>query len=162
MAGSPHPYDGPVTLLLRLGFASCACVAFAACGVRFTASEGNEFFTSIDVSGDRRVGSPLTGSVAFGQNYPVGVIIRCELRRAGELVAVIGDAPAPAHPAGNPEATPFPGNFAFDFTVDQTGSYVFQCYTPKDEGNFIEESFTVGPAAEEPAPTVPSGDPDVQ
>jgi hypothetical protein len=134
-------------------------LAFISCGVRYTASEGNEFFTSIDVTGEMRAGSPLTGEVAFDQTYPTEVIIRCELRQSGEFVKHIGEAPASAHPAGHPDATPVPGNFSFDFTVDQPGRYIFQCYTPKDEENFIEEAFSVGsatsPATPGPASPIP-------
>lgn len=126
----------------------CSWVAFVACGVRFTASEGNEFFTSIDVTGEMRAGSPLTGAIAYDQTYPTDVLIRCEIRQSGEFVKPAGESLAAAHPAGRPDATPVPGTLSFDFTVDAPGTYIFQCFTPKDEENFIEESFAVEAAAD--------------
>jgi hypothetical protein len=148
-----------VTAPPRILLGACLSLVLCACGVRFTASEGNEFFTSIDVSGDMRAGATLTGAVSFDQTYPSPVSVRCEIRQSGELVSVAGEAAAPAHPAGRPDATPFPGNFAFDFHVDEPGTYIFQCYTPRDEENFIEEEFHIAPGDETPVPAPPTVDP---
>jgi hypothetical protein len=64
--------------------------------------------------------------------------------QSGELVKDIGGDIIPAYPDGNPDLTPFPGNFSFDFTMDAPGDYQLQCYTPRDEDNYIEEAFSIG------------------
>ena len=67
------------------------------------------------------------------------------MRRNKELVKEIGATDAPALVFGGPEATPFPGNYTFDFTLDAPGAYKVQCYTPADDDNFIEKEITVLP-----------------
>ena len=65
----------------------------SACGVTFGRSEeGNDFFTSLDVSGEKVVGSPLTAALAYETFYPVPVDITCELRQGKDLVLEIGRA----------------------------------------------------------------------
>lgn len=121
----------------------------AACGVAFTpADQDNEFFQSLEVSGDKRVGHPLTAAVTYEQYYPVDVAFACELRQETELVKPVAEFNVKALEGGSPEATPFPGNFAFDFVVDEPGTYRVECLTPRDEDNYIIDEFDVGPAPE--------------
>ncbi len=128
-------------LLLVLG------ALFGGCGVKYTAgSLGNEFFTSLTVTGDKRVGNKLTGFVSFRQGYATDVGVRCELRQGKELVLQVGQDVVKAHPGGGAKATPFPGSYSYDFTVDTAGHYKFECFTPADEDNYIIREFDVGPA----------------
>lgn len=128
----------------------------AACGVRFSAAkQGTEFFVSLDVSGDKRAGQPLTALVTYDQKYPFEVLIKCELRQAKELVKPVGQDSAPPLANGNPKATPFPGSFSYDFTVERPGAYEVQCYTPADEDNFITKEFALGPAPDVTPTPVP-------
>lgn len=139
-------YDAAVT---RLGvFIFLLAPLLVACGVRFSAAkQGNDFFKTLTVSGDRRAGSALTASVTYMQKAPFEVKMTCELRKNKTLVRAIGNDVIPRYPFGNPKATPFPGNFSYDFTVDEPGTYEVQCYTPVDEDNFIVKEFTVRPAS---------------
>ena len=125
-----------------------------ACGVKYGAdSLGNEFFNSLTVTGDMRVGHPLTGFVRFRQAYPTDISVRCELRQGKDLLRKIGEDTVKAHPSGGPKATPFPGSASYDFTIDTPGHYKFECFTPADEDNYIIKEFDVGPApAASPTP----------
>jgi hypothetical protein len=67
----------------------------------------------------------------------VPVVIKCEIRRGKDLVKELGDELAPELPLGGPKATPFPGNFSFDFVMEQPGTYKAECFTPADEDNYI-------------------------
>ena len=91
----------------------------SACGVTFGRSEeGNDFFTSLDVSGEKIVGSPLTAALAYETFYPVPVDITCELRQGKDLVLEIGRAQAPAVPGDlspDDEDERVPGNISFDW-----------------------------------------------
>ena len=130
-----------------------AAAALAGCGVAFgPAPQGNEFFKSLEVTGDLRVGAPLTAALEYAQRNPIEVTVQCELRQKKELVKVIGGERVAPLPEGDPEATPFPGNYAFDFTVDEPGRYRVECLTPLDEDNYIIEEFTIEPAATPPTP----------
>jgi hypothetical protein len=116
------------------------------CGVSFSsAPDGTEFFKSVTVSGELTAGAPLTAAVTYEQNNPVETTIKCEVRQGKNLVKEIGSAKAPLHPLGGPEATPFPGNFSFDFNVAEPGSYKLECFTPADEDNFIIKDFKLDP-----------------
>ena len=142
----------PLALLLPLCFA-----VLSGCGVSFhDPPEGNEFFKTLTVTGDMHAGSPLTGAVTFVQNYSVEVAVRCEVRKGKDLYKNVGQDPAPPLPNGNPMATPFPGNFAFDFTVDEPGAFKFECFTPSDEDNFILKQFTIGPARDPALTPIPA------
>jgi hypothetical protein len=117
---------------------------FAACGVEFrSAPQGNEFFQSLEVTGRMEPGAPLTAALAYETYYPVPVEVACEIRTTEELVKEIGRYTAPALEGGDPDSTPVPGNIAFDFTIDEPGSYRAECYTPEDEDSYIRESFTI-------------------
>jgi hypothetical protein len=121
-------------------------LVFSACGIAFgSAPEGNEFFKSIAVTGELRTGAPLTVAFGYSQNNPIAVTIKCEVRQKKELVKEVGVTDAPGLAFGGASATPFPGNYTFDFTLDAPGAYKLQCYTPADEDNFIEKEFTVLP-----------------
>ena len=138
-----------------------ASLLLAGCGIAFgEAKKGNEFFDSLDVTGDMRANEHLTAAVAMRQNYPVEVTVACELRQASEKVKDIGREVVPAFPNGSPELTPFPANFSFDFTVDEPGSYKVDCFTPLDDDNYIREEIVIGPAAEA-TPTPIGGEIDV-
>lgn len=138
-----------IPLLLALA------VVASACGVAFgSAPEGNEFFKSAKVTGDLRAGMTLTGAVTYESNYPVEVQITCEIRRGKDLVQSLAAENIPALPDGGPKATPFPGNYSYDFTVAEPGTYKFECYTTKDDDNYIIRDFTVRPAPNAPPPTV--------
>lgn len=119
-------------------------LALGACGVRIgAATPTNPFFRSLEVTGSKLVGQPLTVHVEYAQNYPLQVEIACELRQKGKLVKFIGREAVQAQPEGTPKRTPFLGNFAFDFVVDAPGRYRVECLTPEDEDNFIIDEFTV-------------------
>jgi len=125
----------------------CCATIFAACGVRFSSAEpGTEFFKSIDISGEMEAGAPLTVLVSYEQYYPVEVTFHCELRKKKELLKILGEDVVGPLQGGGPERTPFPGVIAFDFTVEQAGTYVVECLTGKDEDNFIGDEITIVPA----------------
>ncbi len=116
------------------------------CGVSFSsAPDGTEFFKSLTVSGRMTAGAPLTAALTYEQNNPVATEIKCEVRQGKNLVKGIGSATAAFHPLGGPQATPFPGNFSFDFDIDKPGSYKLECFTPADEDNFILKNFKLAP-----------------
>ncbi|MEO8698223.1 MAG: hypothetical protein ABI658_32315 [Acidimicrobiales bacterium] len=130
-------------------------VLAAACGVGYgSAPEGNEFFKSAKVTGDFRAGLTLTGAVTYESNYPIEVQITCEIRKGKELVQTLATETIPALPSGNPKATPFPGNFSYDFAVPEPGTYKFECLTTKDDDNYIIRDFTVRAAPDSPPPTI--------
>ncbi len=126
------------------------------CGVAFSPDdEGNEFFQSLDVTGDKRVGQLLTAAVTYEQFYPLFIHMTCELRQEQQLVKSISEATVPPLRGGTPGTTPFPGNFAFDFTVEEPGNYRVECLTPRDEDNYIIDEFTIASApAETPTPAL--------
>lgn len=141
----------------RIAALVVSAVVLSSCGIAFgSAQKGNDFFKSIDVSGEMRTGETLTLAFSYGQKHPLAVPIKCELRQNKELVKDLGVTEAPEVPYGNPEATPLPGNYTFDFTVDAAGTYKVQCYTTQDEDNFIEEEITVEQGTSEtPTPVRP-------
>jgi hypothetical protein len=126
---------------------AAASMLFTACGVKFSDPPShNEFFQSLVITGAMRAGKPLTAAVAYQTTYNVPVKITCELRQGTTVIQPIGHDEIPAYLAGNPKATPVPGNFAYDFAVDDPGSYKLRCYTDLDKDNFITKAFTVRPA----------------
>jgi hypothetical protein len=129
-----------------LAASTLLAVLLSGCGISFDEEEGTEFFVSLRVSGAMVPNATLTAAVAYEQYYPIEVTFRCELVRDAKLLREIGLDTVPSHPAGGPEATPFPGNISFDFSVDEPGAYEIECYTPDDEDNIIDESFTIAPA----------------
>ncbi len=129
----------PSVLLLAL-----SCAVLAGCGVRFHDPEpGNEFFKSATVTGDLRVGSTLTGAVTIAQRYNIDVPITCELRQGRKAVKPIGAETIPALPGGTPKSTPVAAHYSYQFTVEAAGAYKFECFTAKDEDNFIIREFSV-------------------
>jgi hypothetical protein len=143
---------------LRLAAVSLvSSVLLGGCGVAFgDPPQGNEFFVSLEVTGPKRVQAELTAAVAYEQYYPVDVVLQCFVVRNKKAVRQIGEEMVRAHPAGNPDATPYPGNFAFDFSVDEVGTYSIECLTPDDEDNIIAEEFTIsGEALPTPTPPFP-------
>jgi hypothetical protein len=124
------------------------CAVLSGCGIAFgDAPAANDFFTTLEVTGDRTAGAPLTAAIAYETFYPAQVEILCELRRGSETLRVIGRGQAPAvTPERTPDDEGVPGNFSSDFTVDTPGSYKVECYTPKDDANYIVEEFSVGQA----------------
>ena len=76
-------------------------------------------------------------------------------RYTEESIKEIGRTTAPAFPNGNPDVTPMPGVFAFDFAVDEPGTFKVECYTPADEDNFVRDEIEIS-AAPDATPT-PSG-----
>lgn len=128
---------------------SLACALVLGCGVSFSsAPKGTEFFKALAVTGPLDAGKPLTVAVSYQQAYPVNTIIKCEIRQGKSLVKDLGAQTAPAHPTGNPKATPFPGNFSFDAVLDEPGEYKAECFTPADEDNFILKTFRVKPSVQ--------------
>jgi hypothetical protein len=121
------------------------CALLAGCGIAFgDAPEGNDFFVSIAVSGDRVAGIPLTAAVGYETIYPTQIEIVCELRRGSETLRQVGSFQTPAAaPNLTPEDDALAGNFSIDFTIDTPGDYKVECYTPAEEANFIIEEFTV-------------------
>ncbi len=118
----------------------------AACGVNFSpAPQGNDFFRSLTITGDDHAGSPMTAVVLVRQKYDEQLDVRCEIRKGKELYKPVGQDTVPRLANGNPKATPFPMNFAYDFTVEAPGTYKFECFTPRDEDNYIIKEFTVRP-----------------
>ena len=121
------------------------CALLAGCGIAFgDAPEGNDFFVSLRVTGNKTAGSPLTAAVAYETFYPSPVDIVCELRQGKTTLLQIGGAQAPAVTGRTPDDGGVPGNFSIDFTVDTPGRYKVECYTSKEEANFIIEEFSVG------------------
>ena len=122
-----------------------ASIALAGCGIAFSdAPQGNDFFTSLRVSGDTRVGRPLTAAVSYETFYPVQIEIVCELRQGSRTIHEIGRGFAPAiTPERHPDDEAVPGNFSIDFTVEAAGSYKVECYTVLDDANYIIEEFAV-------------------
>jgi hypothetical protein len=130
-----------------------ASLLASACGISFAdGTEGNEFWKSLDVSGERRVRSTLTAAFVYEQFYPVDVPVTCEIWREGEFLRHIGSTIIPAYPDGGPDVTPFAGNFSFDFVIDAPGEYRVDCYTNADEDNFIRKMVTIRAAATPAAP----------
>ena len=126
---------------------AAASMLFTACGVKFSdPPSNNEFFRSLVITGPMRAGKQMTAAVAYQTTYSVAVGIECELRQGTTVLRVIGRDEIPAYPAGNPKATPVPGNFAYDFAVESPGSYKVRCYTDLDKDNFITKAFTISPA----------------
>jgi len=122
-------------------------VALAGCGVAFSdPPQGNEFFKSLSISGDRRVGEQLTAAVAVKQSYAIAVPIRCELRQNKKLVKALGEETVAPYPNGNPKVTPVAETVSFDFTVDSPGEYVVECFTSSDEDNYILKALTIQPS----------------
>jgi hypothetical protein len=123
-------------------------VLFAACGVSYgDPPQGTEFFKSLTISGTRRAGEPLTAAVVYAQKNPTNLDIKCEIRQGKDLVKDIGTQQAPGLPFGGPKATPLAGNFSYDFALDKPGTYKAECFTPKDEDNFIIKTFTLAAAS---------------
>jgi hypothetical protein len=126
-----------------------------ACGIAFSdGPQGNDFFTSLRVSGDKTAGLPLTAAVAYETIYPAPIEIVCELRQGSTTLRELGRGMAPAVlPEREPEDDGVPGNFSIDFTVDAAGRYKVECFTPldalkRDDGtlvplNYIIEEFSV-------------------
>jgi hypothetical protein len=129
----------PFFLLLAL-----SCAILVGCGVRFRDPEpGNEFFKSATVSGDLHAGSTITGAVTIAQRYNIDVPIACELRQGKELVKPIGTETIPALVGGTPKSTPVAAQYSYDFSIEAAGAYKFECYTTKDQDNFIIREFSV-------------------
>lgn len=124
----------------------------SACGVNFTAEQGNDFFRKLDVTGEMVTGAPLTASVYLQQRYPISLVIRCEVLKDNERVTIFPQDIVPEHPAGGPTATPFTANYSYTFSVNEPGRYIIECFTTRDEDNFIGEAFNVRAA---PTPTPP-------
>ena len=121
-----------------------SCAVVAGCGVRFRDPEpGNEFFKAATVSGDLRAGSPLTGAITIAQRYSIDVPITCELRQGKQLVKPVGGDTVPALEGGTPKSTPVAAHYSYPFTVDAAGAYKFECFTTKDQDNFIIREFSV-------------------
>ena len=133
-----------------------ACVLAAGCGVQFASPiVDDDFFTGFRVSGRTEAGAPMTVLFMYQTNYPNVVEVVCELLDDGEPVQEIGRITAPAFPNGNPDVSPMPGAFVFDFTVTAPGSYVVECYTPADEDNYVRDEIEI--TAAPPATPTPSG-----
>lgn len=149
-----------VSIPRRLAVLAAASLFVAGCGIRFSAApQGNDFFDSLDVTGNKRAGETLTAAVALSQFYPVEVGVECELLQSSETVKEIGRQVVPPLPNGSPESTPFAWNYSFDFIVDNPGEYKVDCFTTLDEDNFIREIIDVGEALEEtPTPITTGGD----
>ncbi len=130
---------------MRVRAAVMVCVAALAmaCGVRFEPKIGTEYFTSLTVEGEHRVGAPMSIALAYEHNYPVDVQIKCELRQGKNVVKPLGETTAAAIPNGGAKATPVPGQFWATFTLDAPGEYKAECFTPADEDNYIIKIFTV-------------------
>ena len=130
---------------MRVRAVAMVCVAALAmaCGVRFKPKIGTEYFTSLTVEGEHRVGAPMSIVLAYDHNYPVDVQIQCEIRQGKNVVKPLGETTAAAIPNGGAKATPVAGEFRADFTVDAPGDYKAECFTPADEDNYIIKNFTV-------------------
>ncbi len=146
---------GDVRIFPAIPLLLVLAVLAAACGVGYGSTpDGNEFFKSAKVTGDFRAGMTLTGAVTYESNYSIEVQITCEIRRGKELVQSLSSERIPALPDGGPKATPFPGNFSYDFAVAEPGAYKFECYTTKDDDNYIIRDFTVRAAPDSAPPTI--------
>jgi hypothetical protein len=125
-----------------------ATLILAGCGVDFSSGEpGTEFFKSLKVTGTPMAGAQMTMLLAYAQNYPVDVTVKCEVRQGKDLVKEVGSQIVPQLAGGGPKATPVTGTYSFDFTVDRPGAYKAECYTPADENNYIIREFSIRPAA---------------
>jgi hypothetical protein len=125
-----------------------ATLVLGGCGISFSnGNSGKEFFTSLNVIGTPVTRSPLTMVVAYAQNNPIDVAVKCELRQGQNVVKEVGAETVPQLANGGPQATPVAGTYTFDFTVDEPGTYKAECYTPADENNYIIRQFTVRPGA---------------
>lgn len=115
------------------------------CGIAFSdAPQGNDFFTSLRVSGDKVTGAPITAAVSYETIYPAQIEIVCELRQGSRTIREIGRGFAPAiTPERDPDDDAVPGNFSIDFSVESAGSYKIECYTALDDANYIIEEFSV-------------------
>jgi hypothetical protein len=119
-------------------------VIFSGCGVAFGGGEaGNDFFLSLDVTGEHVVDAPLTAAISYATIYSQPVDIVCELRQGKKTLREIGRKQAPGVPNLTPKDDGMPGNFSIDFSVDAAGSYKVECYTPADESNYIVEKFEI-------------------
>jgi hypothetical protein len=119
-------------------------VILAGCGIRVSDPEpGTEFWSDIDIVGTRETGSTMQVIAGYEQWYPVDVETVCELRQNKQTLREIGSTTVPALSGGNPEATPVVGHMTYDFTIDEPGTYIVECLTPKDEDNFIGDEITV-------------------
>ena len=122
-------------------------LALTGCGVAFSdPPQGNEFFKSLSISGDKRVGQQLTATVAVKQSYAIDVPIRCELRKTKTLVKALGEQTVTGYPGGNPKVTPVAASLSFEFSVDAPGDYGVECFTSSDEDNYILKGLTIKPA----------------
>ena len=130
-----------------------AALVLSACGVSFSNGKpGTEFFKSLKISGTPTAGAPLTLVLAYAQNNPVDVVVKCELRQHSRLVQPVGTQTVPLLSSGGPKATPVAGSYSIDFTVEKPGTYDAECYTPADENNYIIRQFSVRPGASSAAP----------
>jgi hypothetical protein len=122
-----------------------ASVLLVGCGVDFSGgAEGNDFFTSLRVTGDKVTGQPLTAAVSYETIYPAELEILCELRQGSTTLRQIGRGVAPAVlPERAPEDDGVVGNFSIDFIVEEPGTYKVECYTSKDDDNYLLKEFTV-------------------
>jgi hypothetical protein len=135
-----------------VGFARCVAgivliamsLMLGGCGVRFRDPEpGTEFFTAIEITGEKVVGAPLTVLVEYEQYYPVDVQFHCELRREKEIIKQIGERSVAPLDDGGPDKTPIASAYAFDFTVDEPGTFIVECLTELDEDNFIGDEIEI-------------------
>jgi hypothetical protein len=120
------------------------CALFSGCGIAFSdGTEANDFFVKLDVSGNHTVGAPLTAAVAYETIYPEPIEIVCELRQGSETIRAIGRATVPGVQGRTPDGDGVPGNFSFDFSVEEAGSFKIECYTPREVSNYLIEEFSV-------------------
>ena len=131
--------------IIPLILISYLCVLLSACGIAFGgAPEGNDFFVSFDVTGEKVAGRPLTAALTYETIYPFEVEIVCELREEKDLVREVARGRAAAVPEGlTPDDDRVAGDLVFDFVVDEPGDFHVECYTPLDEANFIIEGFEI-------------------
>jgi hypothetical protein len=122
-----------------------ASLTFAGCGIAFgDGPQGNDFFTSLRVTGEKRAGAPLTAAVSYETFYPAQIEILCELRQGSRTIREIGRGFAPAiTPERGPDDEAVPGNFSMDFSVEIPGAYKVECYTVLDDANYIIEEFEI-------------------
>ena len=118
----------------------------AGCGIAFgDGPPGNDFFTSLHITGDKTAGVPLTAAVSYETIYPAEIEILCELRQGSTTLRQIGRGFAPAVlPERTPDDDGVPGNFSVGFIVDEPGTYKVECYTPKDDDNYLLKEFSIG------------------
>jgi len=125
-----------------------ATLVLGGCGISFRNGDSSkEFFRSLNVGGTPVTGAPLTMAVAYAQNNPIDVAVKCDLRQGKDIVKEVGAETVPRLADGGPKATPVAGTYSFDFTVDRPGTYKAECYTPADENNYIIRQITVRPGA---------------